>query len=79
MNEGMSLCQSCRQRSDVGEFKAGRNRLVDGLEETGSHTTRADLPTDYTYFKCRDCGQKWMLSEDSSVRGPARYLSRRPD
>jgi DNA-directed RNA polymerase subunit RPC12/RpoP len=51
--------------------------MVDGLEQTGSHVSADELPTNYTYFRCRDCGQKWMLSEDTSVRGPARYLTRR--
>ncbi len=67
-------CQSCHQRSEAGEFKAGRSRMIDGLERTGGHTTEAKAPTDFTYYTCRDCGQKWMLTEDASA---ARYLSRR--
>jgi hypothetical protein len=76
MIEGVSLCQSCRDRSSVGEFKAGRNRMMDGLEQTGGHATAA--PTSYVYFQCRDCGEKWMLAEDRSAGGSSRYLSRRP-
>ena len=67
-------CQSCCQRSDAGEFKAGRTRMMNGLEKTGGHTTEAKAPTDFTYYTCRDCGQKWMMTEDTSA---ARYLSRR--
>jgi len=48
--------------------------MMDGLEKTGGHTTEAKAPTDFTYYTCRDCGQKWMLTEDTSA---ARYLSRR--
>jgi len=79
MIEGVALCQPCRERSEVGEFNAGRNRMVGGLEKTGGHAASVKAATDYTYFQCRDCGQKWILSEDSSVRGPSRYLSRRRD
>jgi hypothetical protein len=68
------LCQSCHQRSDAGEFRAGRSRMIDGLEKTGAHTGPAKAPADYTYFTCRDCGERWMLTEDHSA---ARYLSRR--
>ena len=74
MIEQAPLCQSCLQRSAAGEFKAGRTRMTDGLEKTGRHTSAAKAPTEYTYFTCRDCGQGWMLTEDSSA---ARYLSRR--
>jgi hypothetical protein len=78
MIEQVSLCQSCQQRSAAGEFKAGRTRMMEGLEKTGVHQSAAELPTDFTYFTCRDCGERWMLSEDTSVVGPAsRYLSRR--
>lgn len=78
MIEHVSLCQSCRQRSAAGEFKAGRTRMIDGLDKTGGHTAAAPVLTAYTYFACRDCGQRWMLSEDPSTVGPAgRYLSRR--
>jgi hypothetical protein len=72
--EGTPLCQSCQQRSAAGEFRAGRKRMTEGLEKTGVHTSEAKAATDYTYFTCRDCGQGWMLTEDSSA---ARYLSRR--
>jgi len=48
--------------------------MTEGLEKTGVHTSEAKAATDYTYFTCRDCGQGWMLTEDSSA---ARYLSRR--
>ena len=68
------LCPSCHQRSDAGEFRAGRSRMIDGLEKTGGHTGPPKAPTDYTYFTCRDCGEGWMLTEDHSA---ARYLSRR--
>jgi hypothetical protein len=78
MIEQARLCQPCHQRCDAGEFKAGRTRMVDGLEKTGTHQSAVIPPTDFTYFTCRDCGEKWMLSEDTSVVGPAsRYLSRR--
>jgi predicted RNA-binding Zn-ribbon protein involved in translation (DUF1610 family) len=77
MIEGEALCQSCRDRSDVGEFKAGLRRMMDGLERTGSHTTAAKAPAEYTYFKCRECGEEWIFAEDSSVRGSSRNLSRR--
>jgi hypothetical protein len=77
MIEQISLCQSCQQRSAVGEFKAGRIRMVEGLDKTGTHTAASPVPTDFTYFTCRDCGQRWMLTEDTSVSWPARYLSRR--
>ena len=33
MIEQGQLCQSCRKRSDAGEFRAGRSRMIDGLEE----------------------------------------------
>jgi len=72
--ERAPLCPSCQQRSAAGEFRAGRRRMTDGLEKTGGHTSAAKAPTDYTYFTCRDCGEGWMLTEDSSA---ARYLSRR--
>jgi len=75
--EQVSLCQTCHQRSEAGEFKAGRALMVDGLEKTGGHTAAAPVTTDYTYFACRDCGEKWMMTEDTSGGGPARYLSRR--
>lgn len=76
--EQAPLCQPCHERCEAGEFKAGRKRMTEGLEKTGGHTSAAKPPTDFTYYTCRDCGQKWMLSEDSSVVGPAsRYLSRR--
>jgi hypothetical protein len=77
MIESAPLCQPCIERCAVGEFKAGRSRMIDGLEKTGGHTTPAKASTDYTYFQCRDCGQQWMLTEDSSFGGSARYLSRR--
>lgn len=77
MIEQVSLCQSCHERSEAGEFKAGRGLMIDGLEKTGGHATPAKTATDFTYFACRDCGEKWMLTEDTSVAGPARYLSRR--
>ncbi len=48
--------------------------MIDGLEKTGVHKSAAKAPTDFTYYTCRDCGEKWMLTEDTS---PARYLSRR--
>jgi hypothetical protein len=48
--------------------------MTDGLEKTGRHTSAPQTSTEYTYFTCRDCGQGWMLTEDSSA---ARYLSRR--
>jgi hypothetical protein len=53
--------------------------MIDGLEKTGGHTSESKgPPTDFTYFTCRDCGERWMLSEDTGVAGPAsRYLSRR--
>jgi hypothetical protein len=51
--------------------------MTDGLDKTGGHTAAAPVTTDFTYFACRDCGQKWMLTEDTSAAGPARYLSRR--
>jgi hypothetical protein len=75
--EQVSLCQTCHQRSEAGEFKAGRGLMIDGLEKTGGHTAAAPVTTDYTYFACRDCGEKWMMTEDTSAGGPARYLSRR--
>ncbi len=74
MIEQELVCQSCHQRSEAGEFKAGRSRMMDGLEKTGAHTSAAKPPTDFTYYTCRDCGQRWMLTEDDSA---ARYLSRR--
>jgi hypothetical protein len=74
--ERVSLCQSCHARSAAGEFKAGRGRMVEGLEKTGGHTAAAPVTMDFTYFACRDCGEKWMLTEDTSLMG-ARYLSRR--
>ena len=74
MIERTPLCQFCQQRSVAGEFRAGRKRMTDGLEITGGHSSAAKAPTDYTYFTCRDCGEGWMLTEDSSA---ARYLSRR--
>jgi len=77
MIESAQMCQSCQGRSEAGEFRAGRNRMIDGLEKTGMHTTAAKAPADYTYFRCRDCGQKWMLTEDSSLGSSARYLIRR--
>ena len=77
MIEDAHLCQPCHQRSEAGEFKAGRTRMIDGLEKTGGHTSEAKAATDTTYFTCRDCGQRWMMTEDTSVAGPARYLSRR--
>ena len=77
MIESAPQCQSCDERSAAGEFKAGRSRMIDGLEKTGAHTTPAKAPTDYTYFQCRDCGQQWMLTEDSNFGSAARYLSRR--
>ena len=79
MIEQARLCQSCHQRSEVGEFKAGRTRMIDGLEKTGGHTSETKgPPTDFTYFTCRDCGERWMMSEDTGVVSPAsRYLSRR--
>jgi hypothetical protein len=78
MIEQAALCQMCHQRSAAGEFKAGRTRMIDGLEQTGVHTSTAPSTTGFTYFTCRDCGERWMMSEDSSVVGPAsRYLSRR--
>lgn len=48
--------------------------MIDGLEKTGAYASEATPATDYTYFTCRDCGQRWMLTEDHSA---ARYLSRR--
>lgn len=77
MITGANSCQSCDERSAVGEFKAGRDRMISGLEETGGHGTPDGLGTNHKYFTCRECGQKWMLSEDTSVRGPARLLRRR--
>jgi hypothetical protein len=77
MIEQVSQCQLCNQRSSAGEFKAGRTRMTEGLEKTGVHTAAAPSPTGFTYFVCRDCGQRWMLTEDTSVSWPARYLSRR--
>ena len=77
MIEQVSLCQTCHLRSEAGEFKAGRGLMIDGLEKTGGHTAAAPVTTDYTYFACRDCGEKWMMTEDTSGGGPARYLSRR--
>ena len=74
MIEQTGLCQSCHQRSDAGEFKAGRGRMIDGLEKTGVHSGPVKAPADYTYYTCRDCGERWMLTEDAS---PVRYLSRR--
>ena len=74
MIEQAHLCQSCHERSEVGEFNAGRSRMIDGLEKTGAHTSAEKAPTDFTYYTCRDCGERWMLTEDTS---PARYLSRR--
>ena len=74
MIEHLPLCQPCHQRSDAGEFKAGRGRMMDGLEKTGGHTSAAKPPTDFTYYTCRDCGERWMMTEDTSA---ARYLSRR--
>ena len=74
MIEQARLCTPCHQRCDAGEFRAGRNRMIDGLEKTGGHTSEAGAATDYTYFTCRDCGERWMLTEDASA---ARYLSRR--
>lgn len=71
-------CEPCHQRIEAGEFTAGRRRMIDGLEMTGTHTSTAKAPTEFTYFTCRDCGQRWILTEDTSVPGPAsRYLSRR--
>jgi hypothetical protein len=52
--------------------------MIEGLDKTGGHTAAAPVLTAFTYFTCRDCGQRWMLSEDPSTVGPAgRYLSRR--
>jgi hypothetical protein len=72
--EQVQPCASCRQRSDAGEFRAGHKRMTDGLEKTGVYSSAPKLATDYTYFTCRDCGERWMLTEDTSA---ARYLSRR--
>jgi len=51
--------------------------MIDGLEQTGGHASPDGLGTKFAYYTCVDCGQRWMLSEDTSVRGPARLLSRR--
>ena len=75
MIEQARMCQMCHQRSEVGEFRAGRGRMIDGLEKTGAHKSADKAPTDFTYFTCRDCGERWMLTEDASL---AKYLSRRP-
>jgi len=48
MIEGAQLCQSCHQRSEAGEFKAGRSRMIDDLEKTGGRTAPARAPADYT-------------------------------
>ena len=48
--------------------------MIDGLEKTGVHTSAPPKTTGFTYFTCRDCGERWMLTEDASA---ARYLSRR--
>ena len=78
MIEQAQLCQSCHKRSNAGEFNAGRGRMIEGLDKTGGHTAAAPVLTAFTYFTCRDCGQRWMLSEDPSTVGPAgRDLSRR--
>jgi hypothetical protein len=74
MIEQARLCASCHKRSDAGEFRAGRSRMIDGLEKTGVHTSAPPNTTGFTYFTCRDCGERWMLTEDTSA---ARYLSRR--
>jgi hypothetical protein len=79
MTDGAVLCDHCLARSKVGEFKAGRDRILTSLEPTGRHSTPDSPPTNYTYFKCAECGQNWMMREDMSVRGPARYLSQRPN
>ena len=79
MTAGASSCPSCDERSAAGEFKAGRTRMMDGLEQTGGHASPDGPGNNYSYFKCANCGQRWILSEDTSVRGPARLLSRRRD
>ena len=43
MIEQTSLCQMCHQRTAVGEFKAGRNRMIDGLDKTGVHKSAAKV------------------------------------
>jgi hypothetical protein len=50
--------------------------MIDNLEQTGQHKSTDTSLTHYFYFKCTKCSQNWMLSDDASVRGPARYLSR---
>ena len=72
-----AMCRSCHERAEVGEFKAGRNRMVDGLKKTGGHSSDGAAATDYTYLECDDCGQQWMLKEDRSSGHPSRYLSQR--
>ena len=74
MIEQARLCASCKQRSAAGEFRAGRGRMLDGLEKTGLHTSAPPNTIGFTYFTCRDCGERWMMTEDTSA---SRYLSRR--
>jgi predicted RNA-binding Zn-ribbon protein involved in translation (DUF1610 family) len=76
MIEQQEACRSCRERAAVGEFEAGRLRMIDDLEQTGRHESTDASLTNYVYFKCTKCSQNWMLRDDASVRGPARYLSR---
>ncbi len=71
------MCRPCHERAEVGEFRAGRNRMVEGLKKTGGHTAAGSAATDYTYLQCGDCGQEWMLTEDNSSGHPSRYLSQR--
>ena len=71
------MCRPCHERAEVGEFKAGRARMVEGLKKTGAHTAGGAAATDYTYLQCADCGTHWMLKEDRSSGHPSRYLSRR--